>query len=161
MTSRDSLPIKKIATVLLLLLPLPALSGTPAFATEGDQDGLDASKQAVIDSVNARFDEHRRIAHSIWEYAELGYLEEKSSALLQTTLRDAGFNLQAGVAGIPTAFLAEAGRGGPVIAFLAEFDALPGITQTAAPVMPAATTCSAPARSARRSRSRSISSAMI
>ncbi len=133
MTSRDSLPIKKIATVLLLLLPLPALSGTPALAADGDQDGVDASKQAVIDSVDARFDEHRRIAHSIWEYAELGYLEEKSSALLQTTLRDAGFNLQAGVAGIPTAFVAEAGRGGPVIAFLAEFDALPGITQTAAP----------------------------
>jgi aminobenzoyl-glutamate utilization protein B len=89
---------------------------------------------AVSEAIDARFDDHRRIALTIWNYAELGYLEEKSSDLLQATLRDEGFRITPGVAGIPTAFIAEAGRGDPVIALLSEFDALPGITQTASPV---------------------------
>jgi len=93
----------------------------------------DSPADAIIQAIDARFDEHRRIALTLWEYAELGYLEVKSSDLLQATLRDEGFRLTPGVAGIPTSFIAEAGRDGPVIALLAEYDALPGITQTAAP----------------------------
>jgi aminobenzoyl-glutamate utilization protein B len=69
----------------------------------------------------------------IWDYAEVGYQEEKSSALLQQQLRDAGFSVVAGVAGMPTAFVASFGSGRPVIGILAEFDALPGITQEAKP----------------------------
>jgi aminobenzoyl-glutamate utilization protein B len=61
-------------------------------------------------------------------------LEEKSSALLQTTLSEAGFQVEAGVAEIPTAFIASYGSGSPVIAILAEYDALPGITQARVPV---------------------------
>ena len=73
------------------------------------------------------------IAHSIWDWAEVGYQETKSSALLQQELTKAGFKVEAGVAGIPTAFVATAGSGKPVIAILAEFDALPGINQDAVP----------------------------
>ncbi len=40
----------------------------------------------------------------IWELAEMGYLENESSALLQKTLSDEGFSIKKGVAGIPTAF---------------------------------------------------------
>ena len=71
-----------------------------------------------------------RIAGQLWEWAELGYLETRSSALLQDELQREGFTVEAGVAGIPTAFVAEWGSGGPVIAILAEMDALPGITQS-------------------------------
>ena len=71
------------------------------------------------------------IAMSIWEYAEMGYQEEKSSALLQSTLADAGFKITRRVAEIPTAFVAEYGKGGPIIAILGEFDALPGLSQKA------------------------------
>ena len=88
----------------------------------------------LVNYIDARFDQHRDIALQIWDYAELGYLEEKSSALLQQTMSDAGFEVETGVAGIPTAFVATYGSGEPVIALLAEFDALPGITQTASPV---------------------------
>ena len=63
----------------------------------------------------------------------MGYLEEKSSALLQKTLSDAGFSIKAGVADIPTAFVAEYGSGLPIIGILAEYDALPGISQEVAP----------------------------
>ena len=63
----------------------------------------------------------------------MGYLEEKSSALLQKTLSDQGFEIKKGVAGIPTAFVAEYGNGSPVIAILGEYDALPGLSQQAVP----------------------------
>jgi len=80
-----------------------------------------------------RHGETARIARSLWEFAEVGYQEEKSSALLQTTLLEEGFDVEAGVAGIPTAFVASYGSGGPIIGILAEFDALPGINQDALP----------------------------
>ncbi|MGS2738696.1 M20 family metallopeptidase [Sinomicrobium sp. M5D2P17] len=73
------------------------------------------------------------IAQSIWEYAEMGYQEEKSSALLQKTLKDEGFSVKTGIAGIPTAFIAEYNNGGPVIGILGEYDALPGLSQEAVP----------------------------
>ncbi len=95
---------------------------------------LAESREEVLSSIDARFGEHQRIALQIWDYAELGYLEEKSSALLQQSLAQAGFRIQSGVAGMPTSFVAEAGSGHPVIAVLAEFDALPGISQAALPV---------------------------
>lgn len=68
-------------------------------------------------------------ASRIWSYAELGLMEFRSSRLLAETLKSRGFSLQEGVAGMATAFVATWGTGGPVIAFLGEFDALPGLSQ--------------------------------
>ena len=89
------------------------------------------SREALVSAIDDRFEQNREIALNIWNLAELGYLEVKSTALLQQALVKEGFEVEAGVAGIPTSFIAEAGSGEPVIAVLAEFDALPGITQTA------------------------------
>jgi len=83
--------------------------------------------------IDARYDQTANIARKIWEWAEVGYQEEKSSSLLKDTLRAEGFSVKEGVAEIPTAFVAEYGDGGPVIAILAEFDALPGINQDSVP----------------------------
>ena len=69
----------------------------------------------------------------IWDLAELGYLETESARLLQASLSAAGFEVSEGVAGMPTAFVATFGEGEPVIGILAEFDALPGISQAAVP----------------------------
>ena len=74
-----------------------------------------------------------QVAKQIWEFAEVGYMETKSSALLQSELLTAGFTVTAGIAGEPTAFVAEFGSGKPVIAILGEFDALPGLSQAATP----------------------------
>ena len=79
-------------------------------------------------------DTYADIAMQIWDHAELGYQEHKSSQLLQDTLANAGFKVEAGVANIPTAFVASYGEGQPVIGILAEFDALPGISQAAVPI---------------------------
>ncbi len=88
---------------------------------------------AVIEKLDGQKDKYAAIAKQIWSNPELGYLEENSSALLQKTLKDEGFRIRAGVADIPTAFVAEYGSGAPVIAILAEFDALPGVSQKAVP----------------------------
>jgi aminobenzoyl-glutamate utilization protein B len=73
------------------------------------------------------------VSKQIWDYAELGYHEQKSSALLQQRLQAAGFTLRSGVADEPTAFVASYGEGKPVIAILGEFDALPGMSQQTVP----------------------------
>ncbi|MBT8473167.1 MAG: amidohydrolase [Marinicaulis sp.] len=92
-----------------------------------------AQNEDVLSRIDGRYDQTADIARKLWEWAEVGYQETKSSGLLKDTLRDAGFNIKAGVADIPTAFIAEYGDDGPIIAVLAEFDALPGINQDAAP----------------------------
>lgn len=110
--------MKKNALLFMTLIaPLAALAQEP-----------DVSK-----FLDARYDETARIARTLWDYAEVGYQEEKSSALLQATLSAEGFDVQPGVAGMPTAFIASYGETEPVIAILAEYDALPGITQDSVP----------------------------
>jgi aminobenzoyl-glutamate utilization protein B len=91
-----------------------------------------AMKTEVITALQKDYGVYKNIALSIWQYAEVGYKEERSSALLQKTLSDAGFAVERGVAGIPTAFVATYGSGSPMIGILAEFDALPGLSQKAA-----------------------------
>jgi aminobenzoyl-glutamate utilization protein B len=109
--------MKKLTTFLLLLLPFLAF----------------AQEEAVLKALDAKSDFYGGIAKQIWSNPELGYLETKSSELLQKTLSDAGFAVKAGVADIPTAFVAEYGSGKPVIGIMAEFDALPGVSQSASP----------------------------
>lgn len=93
-----------------------------------------AKKKDVLKSIEKRESSYRQIAKQIWTWAEDGYQEYKSSELLQNTLKDEGFSIEAGVAEIPTAFVATYGSGRPIIGILAEFDALPGLSQEATPV---------------------------
>lgn len=92
-----------------------------------------SADDALLKLVEARRANDRAVALQLWNWAEVGYQEEQSSARLQKELRDAGFSVRAGVAGMPTAFVAEYGSGKPVIAILAEMDALPGVSQAATP----------------------------
>ncbi len=114
----------KKSTLLFLLTIL-------SFAFASAQFNSDESK--LIQELDNKSDSYFKIAKQIWNYAEVGYQEYKSSKLLQETLQNNGFKLEVGVAEIPTAFIASYGEGQPVIAILGEFDALPGITQTASP----------------------------
>lgn len=110
--------------------PLTGVAAALALAAPLDTSAQNFDVEGFVDQ---RYPETARIAHTLWEYAEVGYQEEKSSALLQTILLEEGFDIEAGVAGIPTAFVASYGDSGPVIGILAEFDALPGINQDALP----------------------------
>lgn len=95
--------------------------------------GANAQKKTedVIKKLESKAEAYGSIAQNIWDLAEMGYQEEKSSALLQKTLSDEGFTIKTGVAGIPTAFIAEYGSGSPIIAIMGEYDALPGLSQEA------------------------------
>lgn len=95
--------------------------------------GAADDSQSLIDYIDRQGDKYDALAMDLWDYAELGYLETRSSDRLQKTLAAEGFEIQSGVANIPTAFVASYGEGEPVIAILAEFDALPGISQAAIP----------------------------
>lgn len=99
----------------------------------GAQTASDTDKAKVIEAIESQKDHYSAIAHQIWGWAELGYQEEQSSGLLQEELRAAGFSVEKGVAGLPTGFVATFGSGRPVIGILAEFDALPGVSQEAVP----------------------------
>lgn len=107
--------------VILFLLLIPAI----AFSQK--------TKEDVVKSIDAGYNKYTTVAKKIWEFAEVGYQETKSSALLQETLSQAGFKIEKGVAGMPTAFVATYGSGKPIIGILGEFDALPGVSQDAVP----------------------------
>jgi aminobenzoyl-glutamate utilization protein B len=106
-------------------LALIAIGAVPAVAF--------AQKSALDDSIRSRADASWEQARKIWEWAEVGYHEQRSAALLADSLERAGFRVERGVAGIPTAFIATFGSGKPVIAILGEYDALPGLSQEAEP----------------------------
>jgi aminobenzoyl-glutamate utilization protein B len=101
-----------------------------ASAALGQQPARHKEILALVDQHAAHFSETSK---TIWQYAELGYQEDKSSALLERELQSAGFRVQSPVAGEPTAFVATYGQGEPVIGILGEFDALPGLSQAATP----------------------------
>jgi aminobenzoyl-glutamate utilization protein B len=105
--------------ILLLFIPFAAFS--------------QKTKQEVVKTIDAGYNTYSDVAHKIWQFAEVGYKEEKSAALLQDMLKQAGFKIESGVAGIPTAFTATYGSGKPVIGILGEYDALPGVSQDAVP----------------------------
>ncbi len=111
---------KMILFVAVLLVSLTAFS-------------QDSDKLRVIKRINSLESTYGQIAQKIWNYAEVGYKEKQSSLLLQETLRQAGFQVEAGVADIPTAFVATFGQGKPVIGIMAEYDALPGLSQDTIP----------------------------
>ncbi|MDF2640586.1 MAG: amidohydrolase [Novosphingobium lindaniclasticum] len=112
------------------LLSLSALASTPALA----EPLADADRTAILAEVDRGAPAMARNALQIWSWAEVGFQETKSSGLLQKDLKAAGFKVTAGVAGMPTAFVASFKTGdGPVIGILAEYDALPGLAQAAEP----------------------------
>lgn len=105
--------------------------------SSNNSNSIDALKNEASKSIQSGYEAYKKIALNIWDYAEVGFKETKSSVLLQNTLTNNGFKVDAGVAGMPTAFVATYGSGKPVIGMLAEFDALPGLSQDSSyPKMP-------------------------
>jgi aminobenzoyl-glutamate utilization protein B len=96
---------------------------------QSNSKSIDILKSEAAKNIGSGYEAYKKIALNIWDYAEVGFKETKSSLLLQNTLKENGFTVEAGVAGMPTAFVATFGNGKPVIGILAEFDALPGLSQ--------------------------------
>jgi len=115
---------KRIFSLCLISVLVSILFIQPSFT----QELTPAKKTAIawIDGSKATYEE---IAKYIWENPELSLVEFKSSGKLQEYLVKNGFKVEKGISGMPTAFVATWGSGKPVIGFLAEYDALPGISQ--------------------------------
>lgn len=92
-----------------------------------------ADRERMMSTMDVHAAQYGELSRQIWEYAEVGHKEVKSAALLRNELRKAGFAIQDGIGGMPTAFTAEWGRGKPVVAILGEYDALPGLSQETVP----------------------------
>jgi len=84
-------------------------------------------KLKAKDSVESQKRQLIQLSLNIHDNPELGFEEEKASAWLTSYLEDNGFHVERGIASLATAFRATYGQGGPRIALLAEYDALPKI----------------------------------
>jgi len=120
------------AKPMLSAFALLLLTG-PGLGQKNTKPPLESLKRESMQMLDSRVAGYRDIALRIWDFAELGYQEVRSSELLAGELEKEGFRVDRGVAGIPTAFVATYGSGSPVIAVLAEYDALPGLSQQAVP----------------------------
>lgn len=92
-----------------------------------------AEKQLAATSIDAQRDQLTALSDQVWQYAETALQETKSAKALADFAERKGFRVTRGVAGMPTAFVAEYGSGRPVIGIMGEYDALPGISQKAEP----------------------------
>src|SRR5437667_10167395 len=81
---------------------------------------------AYLDQTRTRWEQ---VSRQIWEFSEPALQETKSAGLMADLLEKEGFKITGNVGGMPTAFVATAGSGSPVVAILAEYDALPGLSQ--------------------------------
>ena len=115
--------MRRNPSVALLLLAMSVAAAA--------QQPSSSDRSALLSGIDSKREKYAGVAKEIWGFAEVGFREEKSSALLQQQLKAAGFQVTAGVAGMPTAFVATFGSGKPVIGIVGEFDALPGLSQEA------------------------------
>lgn len=111
---------------------LTACSGLLGAFPSYSQD-LPPAKRDALDAATARVELVDELSMSLWNLSETALREDNSAALLVETLEKAGFTVEEGVAGMPTAFVASYGEGSPVVGVLAEYDALPGVGNAAVP----------------------------
>ena len=89
------------------------------------------NSEKIWQLVDARKDAYEALSDRVWEMPEIAYTEYRSVAEHRAMLEQEGFRITENLAGIPTAVMGESGDGGPVIAILGEYDALPGLSQVA------------------------------
>jgi metal-dependent amidase/aminoacylase/carboxypeptidase family protein len=96
------------------------MNAGPGLATE-------ELKAAVIGEIDKHSQRLGELSRKIHDHPEIAFQEFKAAAWLTEYLEESGFSVERGICGLPTAFQGSYGSGGPVIALLAEYDALPGI----------------------------------
>jgi len=88
---------------------------------------LDPQQEKILANIQSSAEEILSVSHQIHQHPELGNQEKFASNLLAETLEAKGFSVERGFAEIPTAFCSRKGKGKPIVAFLAEYDALPSL----------------------------------
>ena len=115
------------------LLVVGLLATAPTIASAQAAGASVAVKKRAVQEVEAQSATLIDLSDQVWRFAETALKETKSSKVLADYAEQQGFRVTRGVAGLPTAFVAEFGQGKPVIGILGEYDALPGISQKALP----------------------------
>lgn len=87
------------------------------------------AKTIILNHIDHQDEKLSYVAKEIWAHPQVGLKEEFAAALLSKELEEAGFTIERGVGQMPTAFVATWGEGKPIIGFLGEYDALPGLSQ--------------------------------
>ena len=119
------------ATLMAGVPPLAAAEDDPLVIKVGPAKLTPLKKEAIA-WIDADAADLSKLSDTIWAAAEVAMEEYVSSETLAVYLERRGFKVERGVAGLPTAFVGVYGAGEPVIGFLAEYDALPGLSQQAA-----------------------------
>lgn len=91
--------------------------------------GVAQLKQEAFEIVDANAGRMARINDAIFSYSEIGFQEFKTIAIVEKTLSQAGYDVETGVAGMPTAYMAKYGSGSPVIGLMSDYDGVPGASQ--------------------------------
>ena len=94
-----------------------------------EENDLRPTQKTALMELSSRASEILGVNKALWGQAEVGLQEHQSSQILIERLRKAGFEVKTGLSGMPTAFVASYGEGRPIIGILAEYDALPGLSQ--------------------------------
>ena len=94
------------------------------FVRERNLD-IGESKASVVEDIDARYQQLGELSRKIHGIPEVAFQEFKAAAWLTEYLEENGFSVERGICELPTAFRGSYGTGKPVIAFLAEYDALP------------------------------------
>src|ERR1700761_5614248 len=116
--------ILRLAIAGLLVLQVPLAQAQPAATPD-----VETLKQQGYELVDAQADRMGRLSDAIFSYSEIGFQEVKTIALVTKELTAAGFKVQTGVAGMPTAYMATYGSGSPVIGIMSDYDCIPGASQ--------------------------------
>jgi aminobenzoyl-glutamate utilization protein B len=122
--STKSKTMRSLALAMCLVISIAAIA---------QKQKPNPNKTAAIQSVDKHQAELTKLSDQVWSFAETALNEHKSSKVLADYAEAQGFKVTRGVAGLPTAFIAEFGSGKPVIGIMGEYDALPGISQKAQP----------------------------
>jgi len=122
---------KMINLLLLMIIGLSPTGQKQSWSAPPTQSMAD--EEQIISFVTEHQMEFGGLARKLWEYAELAFQEVISSNAMLKMLQDQGFSIESGIAKMPTAFLASYGEGRPILGILAEYDALPGLSQDAVP----------------------------
>jgi len=109
------------------------VSAWGASAGAAEDNPLRPTQQSAVAAVDRQAQTLKEVNRSIWEFAEVGLQETRSSKLLIEHLERADFEVERNVSNMPTAFVASYGQGKPIVGILAEYDALPGMSQQVAP----------------------------
>ena len=104
-----------------------------AAALAADDEATTTLKNVAVTSVDKQSAALNALSDQIWAHAEIALKETESGKVLADYAEQQGFRVERNIAGMSMAFIASYGEGEPIIGILGEYDALPGLSQTATP----------------------------